>query len=150
VSEEPAAEEREDEPEFTWVPTSRWPAEMSALRRDIEEADQVIPLLEGAADDLACHTALDFVKAMRFAGKAELAMRLLELHGVPLPDSGDFQTPQQKMSEGLKRTADVIRANRPDIKPEDMGMRQPPSSRARREPPRYGGAGPLGSLGREE
>jgi hypothetical protein len=136
-------------PEVTWVPVSRWPSEMIALRNDILDADQVIEWLDGAADDFACQSAVDFVREMRAAGKSELAMRLLELHGVALPDKAGFQTPQEKISEQLRKNADLVRERRPDITPKDVGMREPPSSRARREPPRYGGMGPLGSLGRE-
>jgi hypothetical protein len=141
----------EPEPaEYTWVPLARWPSEMVALRNDIREADEVLPLLEGMADDLACRTATDFVREMRAAGKAELAMRLLQLHGVELPAAGDFKTPQAQMSENLKKTADTIRQQRADITPADVGMKVPPPSRARRQPSQYGGGlGPLGSLGRD-
>lgn len=131
---EPAPQEDDGESEFEWRPVSGWPEHVRALRQVIEDCDEVVPLLEGAADDYACHIALDFVRAVLSQHKAALAMALLDLHGVTLPPRDGWQTPQEQIQANLRKVAEDVK-KRQDIRPEDLGMKMPLASRARRTLP---------------
>jgi hypothetical protein len=122
--------EPDDTVETEWCPLGQWPSDIAAVRRTIEECDEVIPLLENASDDFAVHTALDFVRTVRGEAKAALAMGLLAMHRIELPERGDWKTPQEMIQANLRKVAEDAKA-RQDIRPEDVGMKQPPASRAR-------------------
>lgn len=124
-----------DEAEADWTPVSRWDSETIATVQAIRDCSELLPLLEGAADDFAVHTAKNFLAAVRSHAQSELAARLLAMHGIELPPADDWKTPQQQISQQLKSVADAVRDRRADIRPEDVGMSQPPHSRARRHLP---------------
>jgi hypothetical protein len=127
-SEQPAEQE---EPEVEWIPVVRWPEGARAAVTDIEKILHVLDLMTGAADDMACQVFTDFLQTVLLHRRQELAMIMLDRHGVALPEPGSVQTPQQRMSAGLAHIADEVRKRRPDLVPEH----QPPTERARRRLP---------------
>jgi hypothetical protein len=127
VTEEQAPEE---EPEIEWIPVTKWPEAARALITDIEKILHVTELMTGAADDQACQVFADFLSTVLLHRRRELAMVMLERHGVALPEPGTMQTPQERMSAGLQHIADEVRRRRPDLVPEH----QPFTERKPREP----------------
>jgi hypothetical protein len=117
------------EPEIEWRTVASWPVKARNIMEDIEAILRVTDLMTGAADDAACQVFTDFLAAALLARRRELALMILDYHAIEPPDQGDVQTPQQRMSEGLKHIADEVRKNRPDIVPDQ----QPFTGRARRE-----------------
>jgi hypothetical protein len=119
-----------DEPEFDWHPYVDWPARAYDLIADIEGLARVIELMKGAADDQACQVFVDLLRTVHLAERRELALIILELHGVALPEPGSVKTPQERMSAMMQHVADEVRRKRADIIPE----RQPFTDRGRHRP----------------
>lgn len=120
----------EAEPEFDWHEVTGWPARARDLMEDIGEINRVLELMTGSGDDLACQVFTDLLRTAQLAERRELAMIVLDLHKVGLPEPGTVQTPQERMSAMMRHVADEVRKNRPDIVPE----RQPFTDRGRHRP----------------
>jgi hypothetical protein len=131
MTEQPEQPAEPEEPEIEWVPVATWPADARAIVTDIEKIMHVAEIMAGAADDPACQVFTDFLGTVLLHRRRELAMIILDKHGVALPEPGSVQTPQQRMSAGLAHIADEVRKRRPDLVPEH----QPPTERARRRLP---------------
>lgn len=122
-----------EDPEIDWQPVVGWPSRARVLMKDIEDVKQVLVLLEGTADSQVCQVFTDFLRTVLTAEQEELSLLILTAHDVEVPEPGTMTTPQERMSAQLRHVADEVRKRR-DIRPEDVGMRQPPVSRARRMP----------------
>lgn len=120
----------EPEAEIEWRPVARWPQAAKAIMTDIGQIRDVIDLMTGSGDDSACVTFVDFLERVMLARRQELAMTILREHEIELPEPGTLQTPQERMSAGLKHMADEVRKRR-DIVPDH----QPATDRARRHLP---------------
>ena len=131
MTEEPVPAEPEDEPEIEWHPVARWPQGAKVIMTDIGQIRDALDLMAGSADDSACQVFTDFLERALLARRQELAMLMLAEHGIEVPEPGELQTPQQRMSAGLQHIADEVRKRRPDIHPD----KQPPTERARRHLP---------------
>lgn len=124
------AEAPQEEPELDWQRVSSWPARAFDLMRDIEGINEALELMKGAGDDMACQVFTDLLRTAQLAERRELAMIVLDAHGVVLPEPGTVQTPQERMSAMMKHVADEVRQRRADIVPE----KQPFTDRGRRRP----------------
>jgi hypothetical protein len=107
-----------EEPEVEWIPVVKWPEQARAIITDIEKILHIAELMTGAADDMSCQVFTDFLNTVLLHRRRELALVMLERHGVELPEPGTMPTPQERMSAGLKHIADEVRKNRPDLVPE--------------------------------
>jgi hypothetical protein len=132
VTEDPAPvpDEEEPEAEIEWHPVARWPQAARVIMTDIDQIRAVIEQMQGSADDSACQVFTDFLDHVLLARRRELAITILGEHGIEIPEPGALQTPQERMSAGLKHMADEVRKRR-DIVPE----KQPPTERSRRHLP---------------
>ena len=131
MTEEPQVpDEAEPEPEIEWHPVARWPQAARTLMTDIGQIGDVIELMQGSADDSACKVFVDFLEHVLLARRRELAITMLGEHEIGIPEPGEIQTPQERMSAGLKHMAEEVRKRR-DIVPD----KQPPVERARRHLP---------------
>lgn len=119
MTEQPPDELYED-PEIEWRRVAEWPAESLMLRKDIAQIIEVLDLLDGAADDAACHVAVDFLREALLTRRRELASLILIIHGIDIPEPGDVKTPQERMSEQLRRARDMVAQRRADIRPPDQ------------------------------
>lgn len=130
MTEEPLSPEEPEEPEIEWRTVASWPVKARNIMEDIEAIQRTIALMSGSADDAACQVFTDFLTLALLARRRELSMMILDHHGIEPPEPGAMQTPQERMSAGLKHIADEVRKNRPDIVPEQ----QPFTDRRSRRP----------------
>lgn len=124
-----AYEGPDEEPEIEWRTVASWPVKGRNIMEDIEAIQRVLALMQGAADDAACQVFTDFLTLALLHRRQELALMILDHHGIEAPEPGAMQTPQERMSAGLKHIADEVRKARPDLVPEQ----QPFTDRRRRE-----------------
>lgn len=127
---EPELDQERGEPEFDWTPVGNWPSRAYDLMRDIEAITRAIEAMSGAGDDVACQVFTDLLRTAQLAERRELAMLILSVHGVQLPEPGTVKTPQERMSAMMQHVADEVRRKRADIIPE----KQPFTDRGRHRP----------------
>lgn len=121
MTEQPGAEPGpQEEPEIDWRHVVSWPSLAHELMKDIEGIRGALALMEGTADDQACQVFADFLRTALTAQQQRLALLILELHGVDLPEPGTMPTPQERMSAQLRHVADEVRKRRADIIPPEQ------------------------------
>jgi hypothetical protein len=130
LTEEPEASADAEEPEIEWRMVATWPSRAAVLMKDIEAIGHVITLMDGTADQQTPQVFIEFLRAVRLAEQQELALIVLDIHEVTLPDPETMVTPQQQMSNQLKNLADTVRQRRADIVPE----KQPYTEKRRGRP----------------
>jgi hypothetical protein len=109
-----------EEPEIEWRRVTDWPSQSVMLRKDIAAIIEVLALMEGAADDASCHVFTDFLRAVLLERRRELAVMILEFHEIAIPEPGSVQTPQEQMSDQLRKARDAVRHRREDIVPPEQ------------------------------
>jgi hypothetical protein len=120
MAEDTVLEETPEEPEVEWRTVATWPVRARNIMEDIEGIQRILALMVGSADDTACQVFTDFLNLALLARRRELAMLILDYHQIEAPEPGTMQTPQERMSAGLKHIADEVRKNRPDIIPPEQ------------------------------
>ena len=94
MTEEPEASADAEEPEIEWRTVATWPSRAAVLMKDIEAIGHVITLMDGTADQQTPQVFIEFLRAVRLAEQQELALIVLDIHEVTLPDPETMVTPR--------------------------------------------------------
>lgn len=93
--------------ELEWTPVRDWPEEMHILQLDIAEIDELYEQMKKAPlDGPEYRVAIEFLQTVRKETRRALAIAILEIHGIPLPD-----LPQKEGKDG--HDTDVLGGGRP-------------------------------------